>query len=94
MSMQIMLKKVGTSIFFLECQLSSPMSSHPIALPDFVVEAKPSPPSYVRKLIDGGALNLPSMVSSLIPNMVKKDFHYRLSRATLDLNLKRVYDFL
>ena len=93
--MQITLEQVGTTIRFFECQLSSPTSAHPIALPNFLaVDEKPSSPSYVRKLIDGGALNWPSMVASLVPNMVKKGFHYCLSRASLELNLQRIYDFM
>ena len=93
--MQITLEQVGTTIRFLECQLSDPASAHPITLPDFLaVDEKPSSPSYVRKLIDGGAVNWPSMVASLVPNMVKKGFHYRLARVSLEMNLQRVYDFL
>ena len=81
--MQVTREQVGTTIRFLECQLSDPASTHPITMPDFLaVDDKPSSPSYVRKPIDGGALNWPSMVASLVPNMVKKGFHYRLSRVS------------
>ena len=92
---RITLEQVGTTIRFLECQLSTTASAHPIALPNFLaVDEKPSSPSYVRKVIDGGALNWQSMLASVVPNRVKKGFHYCLSRASIELNLRRIYDFM
>ena len=51
-------QQVGSSIRFLECQLADPLSRHPTALPDsLAIEDKPTAPSYIRKLIDSGAIN-------------------------------------
>ena len=93
-SMQITLEQSGQSLQFLECQLENPHGPHPITLPNFLhQEEKPSSPAYVKKLIDGEALNWPTMVASLVPNMVKKAFHYRLNHSSLRLNLNRLSEF-